>query len=143
MFAAGCFWGIEKAFRGIPGVKETRVGYAGGHKVNPSYKEVCTGSTGHAESIEVSYDPGLISYEGLLQAFFEMHDPTTWHRQGPDVGSQYRSVIFYQSERQKAIAMKVIAEMDGAGKFGKPIVTELLPAGKFYQAEDYHQRYYG
>lgn len=142
-FAAGCFWGVEKAFRQIPGVKATQVGYAGGHKNTPSYEEVCTGSTGHAEAIEVTYDPKEVSYAELLQAFFEMHDPTSWHRQGLDIGSQYRSVIFYHTPDQKAAASGVIADLNREGKRRKPIVTEVVPAGEFFRAEEYHQRYLG
>ncbi len=140
-FAAGCFWGVEKAFRKISGVKSTQVGYAGGHKENPSYEEVCTGATGHAESIEVTYDPAVVSYAELLHAFFEMHDPTSWHRQGPDVGSQYRSVVFYHTPDQKAAVLGVIDELNRRGKLHKQIVTEVMPAGKFFRAEEYHQRY--
>ncbi len=138
-FAAGCFWGVEEAFRALPGVVETRVGYTGGHSKNPTYKEVCTDTTGHAEAVEVTFDPSKTSYEKLLEKFWEIHDPTTLNRQGPDVGSQYRSAIFYQHEDQKKLAE--ISKVGKRGEHKNPIVTEITQATEFYPAEDYHQKY--
>ncbi len=140
-FGAGCFWGVEETFRKIQGVVSTRVGYAGGTTVNPGYRDVCTGNTGHAEVCEVTFDPAVISYDALLDAFWNMHDPTTWHRQGPDVGSQYRSVIFCHSEAQENTARASLEKIARSGRFRRPIVTEIRQAGPFYPAEDYHQRY--
>lgn len=140
-FGAGCFWGVEASFRQIDGVTDTRVGYAGGSTAGPSYEDVCTGRTGHAEVVEVSYDPAHITYERLLDAFWKMHDPTTRDRQGPDVGSQYRSVIFYHDDEQKALAGSSKAAQDGSKLYRGPIVTLVEKAGPFYEAEDYHQRY--
>ena len=140
-FGAGCFWGVEAEFRELPGVIETAVGFAGGHIVNPSYRDVCTGETGHAEVCEVQFDPQKIPYERLLDAFWQMHDPTTRNRQGPDFGTQYRSVIFYHSPEQKAAAEASKAALEVSARYKRPIVTEILPAGPFYRAEDYHQRY--
>jgi peptide-methionine (S)-S-oxide reductase len=140
-FGAGCFWGIEAAFRNIPGVADATVGYAGGHTKNPTYKDVCTDETGHAEVVQVSFDPSKVSYERLLDAFWQMHDPTQVNRQGPDFGSQYRSAIFFHSAEQEAAAEKSKAALQASGKFGKPIATEIRGAGPFYRAEDYHQRY--
>lgn len=140
-FAGGCFWGIEKVFSSLPGVISTQVGYTGGKTQNPSYEQVCTGLTGHAEAIEVTYDPAKISYEKLLETFFLNHDPTTSNRQGPDIGSQYRSAIFYHNERQKAAAIKSIALLDRSKVFDGPILTEIAPASEFYRAEEYHQNY--
>ena len=140
-FAAGCFWGIEKFFMQIPGVVSTQVGYAGGQSKNPSYGEVCSGETGHAEAVEMTYDPEKVSYEKLLLTFWQYHDPTTVDQQGPDVGSQYRSVIFYYDEDQKERAGKSKMQLDQAKVFGKPIVTEIVPAPVFYRAEEYHQKY--
>lgn len=140
-FAAGCFWGVEETFRQTPGVISTRVGYIGGHKPQPTYKEVCTDRTGHAEAVEVDYDPAKVAYQDLLKIFWENHDPTTLNRQGPDVGSQYRSAIFYHSDEQKAEAEASRAEMDKSGKFRRPIVTEIVAAPEFFEAEDYHQQY--
>lgn len=138
-FGAGCFWGVEAAFRRLAGVKSTRVGYAGGAKRNPSYKDVCTDTTGHAEVVEVTFDPSVISYHDLLNVFWENHDPTTKDRQGPDVGTQYRSVIFFHSPEQEAEAK---ASRDEAQKNVKrPIVTQIVPAETFWPAEDYHQQY--
>ncbi len=134
-FGAGCFWGVEEAFRRVKGVVSTAVGYAGGKLTNPTYKDVCTDKTGHAEVIEMEFDPSKISYEELVRIFFQIHDPTTRNRQGPDVGSQYRSVIFYHSKDQKMIAERIKEEIPLA-------VTEILPAGPFYRAEEYHQRYH-
>lgn len=140
-FAGGCFWGMEEILRQIPGVLETRVGYTGGFTENPTYETVKKGTTGHAESIEVVYDPSRVSYEDLLATFFRMHDPTTLNRQGNDIGSQYRSAIFYHSEEQKRIAEQVKARVEKSGKWKKPIVTEIVPAKEFYSAEEYHQDY--
>ncbi len=140
-FGAGCFWGVEASFRQLPGVIEAISGYSGGTTVRPSYKDVCTGTTGHAEVVEVTYDPARITYEQLLDAFWKMHDPTTRDRQGPDVGSQYRSVIFYHDEEQKRAAEASKAAQDASKLYRGPIVTAIEKAGPFYEAEDYHQRY--
>lgn len=140
-FGAGCFWGIEAAFRNIPGVLDATAGYSGGHMENPTYKDVCTDETGHAEVVQVTFDPSKLSYEQLLDAFWKMHDPTQVNRQGPDFGSQYRSAIFFHSPEQKAAAEKSKAVLQASGKFRKPIATEITPAGPFYRAEEYHQRY--
>lgn len=141
-FAAGCFWGVEAAFRQIDGVTDTQVGYTGGKTANPTYKEVCTDATGHAEAIEITFDPAKVSYEKLLDLFWRMHDPTQVNRQGPDVGAQYRSAIFYHSPEQKAAAEKFKAELEVSGKMRRPVATEIVPAGPFYRAEEYHQRYF-
>ncbi|MGH7709627.1 MAG: peptide-methionine (S)-S-oxide reductase MsrA [Vulcanimicrobiaceae bacterium] len=139
-FAAGCFWGIEAEFRKLPGVIEVTSGYTGGKTENPSYEDVCSDTTGHAEAVNVEFDPQKISYDRLLDAFWAMHDPTTPNRQGPDTGSQYRSAIFFHSQEQRAAA---IASKERAGsKFKRPVVTEVVPAGPFYEAEAYHQRYF-
>ncbi len=140
-FAAGCFWGVEASFRQIKGVISTRVGYEGGTFENPTYKDVCTDRTGHAEAVEVKYDPARVSYEQLLKVFWENHDPTTRNRQGPDIGSQYRSVIFYHTPEQQAAALASKEQLTQAGKYRRPIVTEIVPASTFYVAEDYHQQY--
>jgi peptide-methionine (S)-S-oxide reductase len=140
-FGAGCFWGIEAAFRRIPGVIDATVGYSGGHTVNPTYKDVCTDDTGHAEVVQVTFDPSQVSYEKLLDAFWQMHDPTQVNRQGPDFGSQYRTAIFFHSPEQKAAAEKSKAALQASAKFRKPVATEITAAGHFYRAEDYHQRY--
>ncbi len=139
-FAAGCFWGVEAAFREVEGVISTRVGYTGGSIPNPSYKEVCTGRTGHAEAVEVTYDPQIVSYEQMLDIFWKIHDPTTPNRQGPDIGTQYRSAIFYHDKKQKEIALSCLQKLQESGKFNT-IVTEIEPASEFYPAEDYHQQY--
>jgi peptide methionine sulfoxide reductase msrA/msrB len=139
-FDAGCFWGVEETFRTIKGVLNTTVGYMGGKTENPTYEEVCSHTTGHAEAVLVEYDPGQISYGALLRVFWKMHDPTTLNRQGPDVGSQYRSAIFYFDEEQKKEAVESVKEAQK--DYSRPIVTEIVPAGAFYPAEDYHQRYY-
>jgi len=139
--AGGCFWGMEEIIRKIPGVTETLVGYTGGHTPNAKYEQVKTGQTGHAESIQITFDPEKISYADVLGWFFKMHDPTTKNRQGNDVGSQYRSAIFYHSEAQKKTAEEVKAKVDKSGKWKKPIVTEIVAATPFYPAEDYHQKY--
>lgn len=140
-FGAGCFWGVEASFRQLDGVTDARSGYSGGTTVSPTYKDVCTGTTGHAEAVEVAYDPARISYDRLLDAFWKMHDPTTRDRQGPDVGSQYRSVIFYHDDEQKRLAEGSKAAQDASKLYRGPIVTLIQPAGPFYEAEDYHQRY--
>ena len=140
-FGAGCFWGVEEAFRAVPGVQETAVGYAGGAMLNPTYKDVCTDTTGHAEVVEVTFDPAQVSYEDLLQVFWENHDPTQRNRQGPDYGSQYRSAIFTHSEAQQATAEASKDALERSGRHRKPIVTEIAPAGTFYRAEEYHQQY--
>jgi peptide methionine sulfoxide reductase msrA/msrB len=140
-FGAGCFWGVEATFREVPGVKETAVGYQGGKTKNPTYEDVCSHGTGHAEVVHVEYDPSEVSYAQLLEVFWANHDPTTVNRQGPDVGDQYRSVVFYYTPAQKQEAEKVKAELEAAKKFRRPIVTQILPAPDFYRAEEYHQRY--
>jgi len=141
-FAAGCFWGVEAHLKDVEGVTETVVGYTGGEVENPTYHMVCTDKTGHAEAVQVNYDPGRITYEELVRAFFNLHNPTTSNRQGWDVGSQYRSAIFYHNEEQKAAAEKIKNELNQSNKFHREIVTEIVPAGDFYAAEDYHQNYY-
>ncbi len=140
-FAAGCFWGVEAAFRAIPAVISTRVGYTGGMLDHPTYKDVCTDRTGHAEAVEVTYDPERVSYAELLQVFWDNHDPTTLNRQGPDIGTQYRSAIFYHNAAQEAVARASKVQLAGSGAYKRPIVTEILPASTFWQAEDYHQQY--
>jgi peptide-methionine (S)-S-oxide reductase len=140
-FAAGCFWGVEANFRKLDGVISTRVGYTGGHKQDPTYREVCTDRTGHAEAVEVAYDPAKISFAELLDAFWSLHDPTTKDRQGPDFGSQYRSAIFFHDDEQEKLAHESINEVDASGVFRNKIVTQVAPAVTFYPAEDYHQQY--
>jgi peptide-methionine (S)-S-oxide reductase len=140
-FGAGCFWGVEAAFRAIPGVIATRVGYSGGHTQKPTYHDVCSDSTGHAEVVEVAFDPQQVSYNDLLNVFWENHDPTTLNRQGPDVGTQYRSAVFYHSPEQKRVAEESKRRLEAAGKFRRPIVTQIEPAQDFWEAEDYHQQY--
>ena len=140
-FGAGCFWGVEATFRNVKGVKDATVGYLGGTLENPTYKDVCSGRTGHAEVVQLVYDPSQVTYEKLLDVFWENHNPTTLNRQGPDVGTQYRSAIFYHSDEQKRIAEESKAKLTTSGKFSRPIVTEITPASTFYKAEDYHQRY--
>lgn len=140
-FGAGCFWGVQFLFDKTPGVLWTRVGYAGGHVPNPTYRQVCTDTTGHAEVVEVVFDPTQISYPELLDLFFSLHDPTTLNRQGPDVGTQYRSVIFYHTDTQKQQALDHKAEVDRLRVYSRPIVTEIVPAGEFWPAEEYHQKY--
>lgn len=140
-FGAGCFWGVEAAFRRVKGVTTTRVGYMGGHTKNPSYQDVCAGRTGHAEVVEVTYDPKAVSYSDLLTVFFAEHDPTTVNRQGPDVGYQYRSVIFYHTPEQKQAAEDAKKQLSVEGRFRGPVVTAIEPAPEFWQAEDYHQQY--
>jgi peptide-methionine (S)-S-oxide reductase len=142
-FAAGCFWGVEESFRKIKGVKSTMVGYTGGRLANPRYKDVCTDLTGHAEAIQVQYDPEEITYEELLKVFWSTHNPTTKNRQGPDVGSQYRSVIFYHTPEQELSARRSVEEVEKSGRFSNNrIVTEIVPATAFYKAEEFHQKYY-
>lgn len=138
-FAAGCFWGVEAAFRAIDGVTDAQVGYTGGTFPNPTYRDVCTDSTGHAEAVEVTFDPERVSYEELLEAFWKLHDPTTLNRQGPDVGTQYRSAIFYHSPEQESAAHA--SRGKAQAHFRRPIATEIAPASRFYRAEEYHQRY--
>ena len=140
-FAAGCFWGVEATFRQLPGVLSTRVGYTGGNFANPTYQDVCTDRTGHAEAVEVEYDPAKISYEQLLSVFWENHDPTQLNRQGPDWGTQYRSAIFFHSSEQEAAAKASKDGLERSGRFRKPIVTQIVPAATFHEAEDYHQQY--
>ena len=141
ILSGGCFWGMEEVFRKVPGVVSTEVGYTGGTKENPSYEDVSSGKTGHAESIEIHFDPKKISYEDLLKTFFRMHDPTSMNRQGNDVGTQYRSEIFFMNDQQKKTAEKVIDKVNKSGKWAKPVVTQIAPAKKFYPAESYHQKY--
>jgi peptide-methionine (S)-S-oxide reductase len=140
-FAAGCFWGIEAAFRQTKGVTSTAVGYTGGHTKNPTYEEVCTDRTGHAEAVEVEFDPAQVSYDDLLDVFWGNHDPTQRNRQGPDVGSQYRSAIFYHTPEQQAAATQSKERLDKSGRYKRAIATEIAPAGEFCRAEEYHQQY--
>ena len=140
-FGAGCFWGVEETFRTLPGVESTAVGYAGGTKEHPSYEDVCSDETGHAEVVEVEFDPQTIGYDKLLDVFWANHNPTTPNRQGPDVGTQYRSVIFYHSPEQKAQAEASKAALDKSSKYSRPVVTQIEPAPRFWRAEDYHQKY--
>lgn len=142
MFGAGCFWGVEAAFRRVEGVLDTAVGYSGGHTPEPTYEKVCAGTTGHAEVLLVTFDPGVISYGDLLDVFWEIHDPTTPNRQGPDIGSQYRSAVFYFSEAQRDAAEDRKQTLDASGRYSRPIVTEITEAGPFWRAEEYHQRYF-
>ena len=142
IFGAGCFWGIEAAYRQVPGVKEALVGYSGGQTVDPGYREVCSGRTGHAEVVEVEFDPAVVSYDDLLGVFWQIHDPTTMNRQGPDIGTQYRSAIFTLDDDQAQRAEASKAKMAAGGHFRRPIVTEITPAAPFYRAEEYHQRYF-
>lgn len=142
MFGAGCFWGVQYNFDEVRGVVETEVGYAGGHSESPTYKSVCTGETDHAEVVHLRYDPTAVSYEELLKIFWENHDPTTVNRQGPDIGSQYRSIIFYYNSEQKELAEKSKEELNKSGKYRSSIVTEIIPASPFYKAEEYHQKYF-
>jgi len=141
-FGAGCFWHVEDLFRKTKGVTSTQVGYIGGKLANPTYEEVCTDMTGHAEAVQVEYDPNVISYDVLLDLFWNNHDPTSLNRQGPDIGNQYRSAIFVHNEEQKQIAQKSKEQLERSGKFQKPIVTEITPAPEFYKAEEYHQKYF-
>lgn len=141
-FAAGCFWGVEDRFRQVPGVTSATVGYTGGHTKNPTYKEVCTDRTGHAEAVELEFDPKQVSYRELLAVFFQSHDPTQWNRQGPDYGTQYRSAIFFHDAEQETEAREAKQALEKAGGFQRPIVTQIVPASEFYRAEEYHQRYF-
>jgi peptide-methionine (S)-S-oxide reductase len=142
-FAAGCFWGVESSFRQVEGVVDTMVGYTGGRKEHPTYEEVCSGTTGHAEAVQVTYDPALVTYEGLLSVFWSIHDPTQVNRQGPDIGTNYRSAIFYHTPAQKAAADESKERLKRSGKYGnRPIATEIVPASTFWRAEEYHQRYF-
>ena len=140
-FGAGCFWGVEAVFRKTPGVVTTRVGYLGGTLVNPTYQDVCSGNTGHAEVVEVTYHPQQITYDELLAVFWDNHNPTTRNRQGPDIGTQYRSAIFIHTPEQQAIALASKAKLEKSGRYKNPVVTEITPATEFYMAEDYHQQY--
>ena len=140
-FAAGCFWGVEAAFRPIKGVLSTSVGYSGGTLENPAYEDVCSHTTGHAETVLVEFDPAVVSYDQLLEVFWSCHDPTQLNRQGPDVGSQYRSAIFYHTPAQQAAAEASKDRLDHSGKHGRPIATQIVPAATFYRAEEYHQQY--
>lgn len=139
---AGCFWCIEAVFQELKGVKAVESGYTGGSVKNPTYKEVCTGTTGHAEVAQITYDPAVISFKEILEVFWQTHDPTTLNRQGNDVGTQYRSAVFYHNDEQKRIAQYYKKELDASGAFDQPIVTEITPLGKYYKAEDYHQNYF-
>lgn len=141
-FGAGCFWGVESALRQVKGVTDAAVGYMGGTLAHPTYEDVCTDRTGHAEVVQLDYDPRQISYEELLRVFFDMHDPTTLNRQGPDYGKQYRSVIFFSDADQEKTARKVKEELDRAGRFPRKIVTQIVPSTEFWRAEEYHQRYF-
>lgn len=140
-FAAGCFWGVEESFMKAKGVKSTRVGYIGGNLVNPTYEDVCTDRTGHAEAIQIKYDPKEVSYKELLELFWSIHNPTTKNRQGPDIGTQYRSAIFYHTAEQEKVAKELKQELDNS-KYQNKIVTEIVPASEFFSAEEYHQKYY-
>ena len=141
-FGAGCFWGVEASFRKIEGVASTTVGYAGGSFKDPTYKDVCSGKTGHAEVVQVEYDPSKVSYEELLRVFWNIHDPTTLNRQGPDIGTQYRSAVFFHNPEQEAAATASKQKLQSSGRYQKSIVTEITPASEFYRAEDYHQQYF-
>ncbi|HLD05956.1 MAG TPA: peptide-methionine (S)-S-oxide reductase MsrA [Candidatus Nanoarchaeia archaeon] len=141
-FAAGCFWGVEAAFRKVKGVVDALVGYTGGTMKDPSYEDVCSGQTGHAEAVQVAYDPAKISYEGLLDIFWSIHDPTAMNRQGLDIGTQYRSAIFYHGAKQKKAALASKQKLEKSGQYRGKIVTEIAPAAAFYRAEEYHQRYH-
>ncbi|MFO7956967.1 MAG: peptide-methionine (S)-S-oxide reductase MsrA [Candidatus Brocadiia bacterium] len=140
-FAAGCFWGVEETFRNVEGVVDTTVGYTGGDYPNPSYQDVCAGDTGHAEAVKVEYDPSVVSYEELLDVFWDSHNPTTANRQGFDVGYQYRSAIFYHNEEQREAAEASKKALDESGRHDNPVVTRIEPAGEFWRAEEYHQQY--
>lgn len=141
-FAAGCFWGVEAKFQQVPGVEVTRVGYVGGEMPEPSYQDVCSDQTGHAEAVQIGYDPERVSYRQLLEIFFSLHNPTELNRQGPDIGTQYRSAIFYHTEEQKQTAEAIMDELNKSGKFSSRIVTALIPVSTFWPAEEYHQSYY-
>ncbi len=141
-FGAGCFWGVEAAFRSVPGVTDVASGYAGGNTENPTYKEVCTDTTGHAEVVEVEFDTARVSFDQLLEVLWNTHDPTTPNRQGPDMGSQYRSAVFFHNPEQQAAAEASVKRLTVSGRFANPVVTEIAPAPRFYRAEEYHQRYF-
>lgn len=141
-FAAGCFWGVESRFAELPGVRSTEVGYTGGTTSEPTYEQVCSDRTGHAEAVRLEYDPALITYEQLLDEFFAMHDPTTPNRQGPDRGSQYRSVVFYETAEQEQAARALVQKLNDEKRFRRPIVTEIVPTTTFWRAEEYHQKYF-
>lgn len=141
-FAAGCFWGVEAAFRRLDGVRSTSVGYTGGSTPDTDYKQVCSGTTGHAEAVEVQFDPSVISYSDLVEYFWEIHDPTTLNRQGPDIGTQYRSAIYFYSPEQEEIARASKTKLDGSRRLARPVVTEIEPAAPYILAEDYHQQYF-
>jgi len=140
-FAAGCFWGVEQRFGELPGVLSTEVGYTGGATARPTYEQVCSHRTGHAEAVRLEFDPEQVSYEELLEAFFAMHDPTTRDRQGPDIGSQYRSAVFFHTPEQERVARDAVARLQSEGRYSDPIVTEIVAAPEFWRAEEYHQRY--
>ncbi len=142
VFGAGCFWGVESAFRALDGVVDVIVGYAGGTVDQPNYRMVCSGRSGYAEVVRVEYDPSRVSFEKLLELFWQIHDPTTLNRQGPDIGTQYRSVIFYSDDRERAAAEESKRRLDESGRLRRPVVTQIVPSAEFYPAEDYHQRYY-
>jgi peptide-methionine (S)-S-oxide reductase len=142
VFGAGCFWGVESAFRAVEGVIDVAVGYAGGTVPKPNYRTVCSGKTGHAEVVQVEYDPARVSFEQLLEMFWQIHDPTTLNRQGPDFGTQYRSIVFYSDDHERKVAEESKRCLDESGKLGRPVVTQIVPAAEFYRAEEYHQRYY-
>ncbi len=142
VFGAGCFWGVESSFRAVEGVVDVAVGYAGGNVAKPSYRQVCTGKTGHAEVVQVEYDPARVTFAQLVEVFWQIHDPTTLNRQGPDFGTQYRSVIFYSDEDERKAAEDSKRQLDASGKLGRPVVPQIVPAAEFYRAEEYHQRYY-
>ena len=141
-FAAGCFWGVEQRFAALPGVTSTEVGYTGGTTSNPTYEQVCSHTTGHAEAVRLEYDPDKISYEELLAAFFGMHDPTQWNRQGPDIGDQYRSAVFYHTPEQEKSALAAVEQLTESDVFKRPIVTQIVPGPEWWRAEEYHQRYF-
>jgi len=141
-FAAGCFWGVEQRFAALPGVSSTEVGYTGGTTSTPTYEQVCSHTTGHAEAVRLEYDPAAISYEELLAAFFGMHDPTQWNRQGPDVGDQYRSAVFFHTTEQEKSALAAVQQLTESGVFKRPIVTQIVAAPEWWRAEEYHQKYF-
>ncbi len=142
MFGGGCFWGVETTFRLVKGVTSATVGYSGGSLNNPTYEDVCSGKTGHAEVVQVEYDPSKVSYEELLEVFWNIHDPTILNRQGPDIGTQYRSAIFFHTPEQESVAIASKEKLQNSGRYKRPIVTEITSASEFYRAEEYHQRYY-
>jgi peptide-methionine (S)-S-oxide reductase len=141
-FGAGCFWGVQEVFHKLKGVIDTSVGYMGGTIHNPTYREVCSNNTGHAEVVQITFDPDIISYNNLLNTFFKIHDPAQKNKQGPDIGTQYRSVIFYHNDKQKILAEQIINSLNNSNKYGKKIETEISPASTFYKAEGYHQHYF-